>query len=166
MFRKIFYIFLILFINVTILRANEIVFINVDLLINNSNEGKIIIAKLNDLNKKNQLEYEKRQNEIKIIKTEIDNLKNILNQEELDKKIVNLNNAIKDFNEYSSKSKNEFEKIKNNELKIFFDKITPLLEKFMLDNSVKIILDKKNIFIADDQYDITPDIINIINKMN
>ena len=34
----------------------------------------------------------------------------------------------------------------------------------MTDNSISIVIDKKNIYIADKNFDITEDVINIINK--
>ena len=43
--------------------------------------------------------------------------------------------------------------------------INPVIEKFMSDNSISIIIDKKNIFIADKNYDITDNLIELINKI-
>jgi hypothetical protein len=42
--------------------------------------------------------------------------------------------------------------------------INPIIQKYMNDQSIDILLDKKNIFIAKDSYDITQKIINLINK--
>lgn len=50
----------IFFLDITIVFANEIVFINIDMLLNDSNQGKIIVSKLSDLNKKNEKEIKKK----------------------------------------------------------------------------------------------------------
>ena len=55
-------------------------------------------------------------------------------------------------------------KKKNEEIKIFFNKVDPILKKYMSQNSIKIVLDKKNVLIATDSLDITEDIYNLINK--
>ena len=43
-------------------------------------------------------------------------------------------------------------------------KINPIIEKYMQENSISIIHDKKNVFIANKNYDITENIIKFINK--
>ena len=53
--------------------------------------------------------------------------------------------------------------MKNDEIEKFFKKITPFIEEFMRKNSIKIILDKKNIFIANSNYDITNQIVEFLN---
>ena len=82
---------------------------------------------------------------------------------------MNLN--IKEFKEKLEK----YKKFKSDELEILKKKrnsqiitlikqINPVIEKYMSDNSISIIIDKKNIFIADKNYDITEDLIELINK--
>ena len=43
-------------------------------------------------------------------------------------------------------------------------KITPLIERYVKDNSISLVLNKNNIFIGDKKFDITNDIINIVDK--
>ena len=49
-------------------------------------------------------------------------------------------------------------------MKVFFKKINPILENYMKENSVSLILDKKNIFIGRQNIDITKSILDIMNK--
>lgn len=42
--------------------------------------------------------------------------------------------------------------------------MSPIIEKYMSSNSINIIMDKKNIFIATSKYDITDKIIDLLNK--
>ena len=46
----------------------------------------------------------------------------------------------------------------------FIKLINPLINKFMNNNSIDILIEKKNIFIAKSNYDITENILEIINK--
>ena len=52
---------------------------------------------------------------------------------------------------------------KNNELSKFLKLIDPIVRKYMKENSIDIIIDKKNIFMARAENDITKDILQIIN---
>ena len=46
----------------------------------------------------------------------------------------------------------------------FLNLINPIIEKYMNDNSIHILLDKKNVFIANKDYDITNNLIELINN--
>jgi len=144
--------------------SNDIVYIDLDQLFSDSTKGKKIISKLNDINKKNQEQLKIKENEIIILKEELDKQKNILNQEELNKKILNINNIAKEFSDLRQNIIRNYEKIKNDELKMFFNDISPLLQEYMSNKSIKIIFDKKNIFLANNDYDVTSEILKIIEK--
>ena len=144
--------------------SNDIVYIDLDQLFSDSTKGKKIISKLNDINKKNQEQLKIKENEIINLKEELDKQKNILNQEELNKKILNINNIAKEFSDLRQNIIRNYEKIKNDELKMFFNDISPLLQEYMSNKSIKIIFDKKNIFLANNDYDVTSEILEIIEK--
>ncbi len=116
------------------------------------------------LKKKNLENISKRESELKKKNEEIVKIKNILSKEELEKKIKVLKLEIKDFNNYKEKISIETNKFRNKEIESFFKKINPLIQKYMDENSIDIIIDKKNIFIARSEYDITQDILDLINK--
>ena len=42
--------------------------------------------------------------------------------------------------------------------------ITPIVKQYMEENKIGIVIDKKNIFIANSDQDITNDIIKLLNK--
>ncbi len=42
--------------------------------------------------------------------------------------------------------------------------INPIIEKYMSDNSISILLDKKNVFIASKDYEITYNLIELIDN--
>ena len=59
---------------------------------------------------------------------------------------------------------NEFNSYKKSELNKVFKIIAPNIKKYMEENSIKMILDTKNIFIADKSLDITEKVLNSINN--
>ena len=42
--------------------------------------------------------------------------------------------------------------------------INPIIEKYMTDNSIYMLIDKKNVFIANNNYDITKKLIELIDN--
>jgi Skp family chaperone for outer membrane proteins len=57
-----------------------------------------------------------------------------------------------------------YQKEKNTQLNDFFKKINPIIQNYMDDQSINMLLDKKNIYIGKSSSDITEDIIKLINE--
>ena len=151
--------------SVTYAFGNEkTVYLNVDLLVNNSIFGKKTLNILKELNDKNIKDLTFREEEIKKKDKEISKIKNIISNEEFEKKIINLKEEIKDYNVYKNQLATNLNDTRKKELKIFFEKINPIIQNYMNENSIDIIIDKKNIFIAKSEYDITNDILKLIDK--
>jgi outer membrane protein len=158
--------FFIFFFNFTTVNANEkIYYIDIDFILNNSKTGKIIIQKLESLNNLNIDALKKNENELKELENEINRVKNIISENELQNKVEKLREKISLFRSDKKKKTQEFKSIRDKELKIFFNNITPIVKKYMEDNSIAMIIEKKNIFIANSKYDITKDIIKILNNI-
>lgn len=160
------YIFIFFFlINLTNSHANDgVFFLDIDYIVNNSNSGKIIIKKLQDLNSKNNSILNKQGEEIKLLEDEIAKVKNVISEEELQKKVKNLKKNISLYRSNKKKILDDFNVLKKKELENFFEKITPFIEEFMNIKSIKIIFDKKNIFIANANYDITDELIKFLDE--
>jgi outer membrane protein len=164
---KLIFVIIYFLINFSNVHANEkIYFLDIDFILNNSKEGKTIIAKLTDINSQNIKELKIFENKLKSQENEISKVKNIISEKELNTKIDNLKKEINLYKLEKNKKVEEFKIFKDNELKIFFEKLSPLIEEFMKKNSIAIVLDKKNIFIADSKYDISKDIIEFLDQLN
>ena len=162
--KKILFIFFFLLLT-TKAQTNEIIaYLDIDYVFKNSNLGKKIISNLNEQNKKNLLDLKKKED--KLIKMEKDLIekKNFLSKVDYDNKLTDLRSNIKIFRTEKDKLVKAFEIKKNDEIKIFFKKVNPILEKFMIDNSIKIIIDKKNVLIAKEELDVTIKINTLINQ--
>ena len=55
-------------------------------------------------------------------------------------------------------------KKKKSEFDEFFKKITPIIENYVSEKNIDMVLDKKNIFVASKKKNITQEIINIIDS--
>ena len=67
---------------------------------------------------------------------------------------------IKNYNDEKNLMVQNLNDTKKKELKIFFDSISPIIKNYMKQNSIEIIFDKKNIFIGNNDLDITKILIN------
>ena len=163
-FKKIiFYFFLFLYIS-TAQSAEKIVYLDIDQVLNRTISGKKIIDNLENLRKENMKNIKNKQFDLKTKKEKIEKQKNVFSEEEFKSQILSLENEIRGFNEYSKKISIEFDKKKQKELDEFMKFISPIIENYIREKSITIVLNKKNIFIASKEFDITSEIINIIDK--
>ena len=164
-FKKIFFI-IIFFISIpiTTLSDDNVAFIDLDNIVKKSNLGIIIIKNLEAIDKKN-IEFLKK-NEIKLKDEEkkIKKKMNIISKEELDKELNLLKKKIKDLNSKKNEMVKFYNKEKNSQLDNFFKKINPIIQNYMDDESINVLIDKKYIYIGKSTSDITENIIKLINE--
>ena len=164
-FSKIFIInIFIIILTSAVFAENKVVYIDLDTVFKKTNSGKSILEPLNNLEKKNIEEFKSEEEKLKIEEKQILGSKNLIAKEELKKKINIFKKKIQTYNKSKSDTLDNFKKKKNNEISRFLDFINPLIKNYMKENSVTILIDKKNIYIADSNYDITAQIISIIDK--
>ena len=144
--------------------AEKTVFLDIDFVLNNSNFGKSIYSKLDELNKKNFDDLIKMEKELETKKNAIDASKNISTKENLEKEISLFNQDINKFKSKKDKILKNFEIKKKNEIDNFLTRVNPLIQEYMKDNSISIVLSKNQIFMGNVEMDITSDIIELVNK--
>jgi len=143
---------------------NNIVILDLNYLFNNSNKGKQIQNELNLVNKENVNILKTKEEEIKKKEIEIKNKQNLISESELNEKIKLYRENINNFNSLKNDLTLKFNENKDKLLNDFFTQVTPIIQDYMKKNSISIIIDKKNIFIAQSNYEITDDILELINK--
>ena len=144
--------------------ASSIAFVNLDNILQKSNLGIKTLNKLKERKKLEEKEVNDREKNIKILEEEIRNKQNIISQDEFNKELSKLKKSINEFQSYKKQVYNNFEKSKNDEIIIFFNKINPYIQDYLSKNSIDILFNNKNIVIGKDSLDITDKLINIINK--
>ena len=159
------YIVFVTFIStLSIAQANSnIVYIDIDFLIKNSNIGKASLDKLETLNKENIKKLNDKENELKKNETDLKNKQNIISADQFNKEVNLLKEKIKLFNSEKDKMVNDFNKIKVEEINNVMTKFNTVIQVYMDQNSIDVVLDKKNIFIGKVSSDITKIILKEIN---
>ena len=143
---------------------NKVFFIYLDLIIKKKNYGKKILNTINKINSENINNLKSRENEIRSIEEQIKKKQNIISQDELNKEISSLKKKIKIFNSDKDNMVNELKKTKQESINNFFKKVSPIIQSYMDENSINILLDRKNVFIGSVNSDITKEIIDRINN--
>ena len=158
-------IYLVLFLNFfnTLNAEQSVKFINIDLLVNKTKIGNQMLAKINSLDKENIKKLKSFEKQIKEKQEEIKIKKNVISEIEFEREVTNLNKKILDFNNQKKTMVEELTNIKNKELNLFFENIKPLVQNYMNENSVDMIINSKNIFMGNNKSDITNDLIEKIN---
>ena len=145
--------------------AEKTVFLDIDFVLNNSNYGKSIYSRLEELNKKNFNNLVKMEKDLEKKKKSIDVSKNISTKENFEQQISLFNQDVKNFRSEKSKILKNFELKKKNEIDNFLVKVNPIVQDYMKANSISIVLPKNQIFMGNVDMDITNDIIELINKI-
>jgi Skp family chaperone for outer membrane proteins len=147
------------------LSANEkTAFINIDYIIKNSNAGIKVLNKIDNLNKKNLDLLEKKNKSLKELESSIINKKNIISENEYNIEIQALKQKIQDFTKEKNQIVREFNAFKNNELEKILNLFKPIISDYMRRNSINILIDSKNVFMANNNSNITEIILKEINK--
>jgi outer membrane protein len=161
------FLFLIIILNTSnVFAQNNVYFLDIDYVLNNSNEGKNIIEELKKKNLININNLKEKEQELKILETDISKLKNIISENEFQNKVNTLKKKLTEYRKQKDEISKEFIKLKDKKLTAFLKKISPFIQEYMNKNSISVLLDKKNIFIADSKYDITDTVIKILNEQN
>ena len=151
------------FINTSISKEN-IAFVNVDYLIQNSNIGKKLLANINDKDKKNLDNLKKKNKILQDLESSIKKKKNVISDEAYNKEVIDFKKKFQEFSKEKNKIVKEFNVFKKKEIESIFKKINPIINNYMEENSVNLLFDSKNIFMGSKKLNLTEDILKKINN--
>ena len=164
-YKKLIITSILLLLNFSFVHSEEqIVYLDLDNIVANTKAGKLIINNLEKSKKSTLAKFEKKEKELKKIENDINKQKNILSEEELKKKLVEFRKEINIFQTDRQNVINQFNKKKVEEFNNFFKKITPIIQSYVSEKKIDIVLDRKNIFVASKKKDITQEIIKLIDS--
>tara|TARA_X000000950_G_scaffold286988_1_gene397581 strand:+ start:1040 stop:1555 length:516 start_codon:yes stop_codon:yes gene_type:complete len=162
--KKILTIFFILFFVPKSLYADSLYFIDFKYILNESNAGKkaqnFLKSKLeNGIKKLKDKELNIQEEEKKVIQQ-----KKIVSAEEYKKKVTGLRNKVSALQKERSTLLNDVSKLRLKAKNELLRNLNPILETYMKEKKIRIVLDKKSILLADENLNITKDIMKILNQ--
>ena len=158
-------IILIFFSFFVVSNANEnIRFVDINYIVNNSTSGKKLNQVIESKNKKIISELNNLGKKLKEKKDKIVKQKNILKKDELDKLIKDYEIEVKKFEEIIKKKRDNFNNFSINSKKKIIDLLNPLITNYLQKESIQLLLQKDKIIFGDDKLDITKEILKIFNE--
>tara|TARA_B110000444_G_C18524508_1_gene448184 strand:- start:139 stop:657 length:519 start_codon:yes stop_codon:yes gene_type:complete len=157
-------LFLFLSLNETVNAQNNIYFIDLNFILNNSSAGKKINDQIQSARKKLNSEFNNFKKTVEEKKTKLVNQKTILAREEYEKKVLSLENEITKFNLDISKKQDELLNIQKKSRIQFTEEIKVILKEYAEKNTIDLLVKKENILIGKSELDITKDIFKIFDN--
>ena len=144
--------------------SEKIVYLDVEKIMQQSIAGKSIIAQLK---KKREIlisNFKKKEKEIMDKEKKLIAQKNVLSKEEFESKIIELRKDISNYQKERNKTSNDIARSRVKASTNLINKLTPILEDYSKKNSIRIIVQKKNIVMGKKEDDITKDILELVNQ--
>ena len=162
---KIIYIVLFILLSFENVHANtNIKFIDIEFLIQNSVEGQKLIKELDKKKKDNLNLLKKKEDFLRSKEKELQKKKNIITKDEFNKEVSELRNDIDLFNKERNKINDEFNQDRLKKLSILIDEFNKVINNYIDNNSIDIVIDKKNLYMGKKSSDITSEILSKLNK--
>ena len=165
MFKNFLFIIFFSFLSISELKANDkISYVDMDYIITNTIAGKSLLENFKKEEKLKVEKFKTSDEDFKNKEKKILAKKNLITNEEINKELRSLQVEFQNYRKNKIKEIDELKAKRNRNILNFIKLINPIIEKYMNDNSIVILLDKKNIFIASKNYDITKNLITLIDK--
>ena len=162
--KKIIYILLFFSISVTSYSSEKIVYLDVEKIMQESIAGKAIIVKIKKKRETSISKFKKKEKEIVEKEKKLISQKNVLNEEEFKKKIQDLRADISKYQKERNSASNDIARTRIKASTNLIKKLTPILESYSKENSIRIIIQKKHIVMGSKEDDITKDILDLVNQ--
>tara|TARA_B100002052_G_scaffold47802_1_gene40764 strand:- start:1624 stop:2136 length:513 start_codon:yes stop_codon:yes gene_type:complete len=143
---------------------DKLAYIDINYILNNSIVGQSITKHIQNINKNKNKEFLLLESELKNKEKDIITKKNIIEKNEFEKKVTLLKDEINEYNNKKNKFNKEIEDKKIKYTKIVLKKLNLIVSKYVEENSIAMVLPKKNIIIAKKKLDITNEIMNLLNN--
>ena len=162
--KKIIYILLFFVISIPSYSSEKIVYLDVEKIMQESVAGKNIIAKIKKKRETSISMFKKKEKEIIEKEKKLISQKNVLSEEEFKKKIQDLRADISKYQKERNNASNDIARTRIKASTNLIKKLTPILESYSKENSIRIIIQKKHIVMGSKEDDITKEILNLVNQ--
>ena len=163
--KNFFFILIFLSLSINSLKAEDKVsYIDIDYILTNTIAGKKLLNELKNEEELKIKNYKLSDDNFKNEEKKILAKKNLISKEEIEKEMKILLNKFQKYKKDQTIEVDELKNKRNKNIVNFLNLINPIIEKYMSDNSIYMIIDKKNVFIANKNYDITNNLIELIDN--
>ena len=144
----------------------KIVYLDVDFILANSEKGKKILSNLEKKNKENVKILQLKEKTLKDEETQIIKQKNIISEVAYKEKVNNLKSKIDTFKKDKDELVKNFNQLRQQEIDKFIQLVNQILGEYVEKNTIDLVLNKKDILMGKNKYNITNEILELVNKYN
>ena len=162
--KKIIFIVLFYLISLPSYSNDKIVYLDVEKIMQESIAGKSVIAKIKKKREASISQFKKTEKDIFEKEKKLISQKNILSNEEFEKKLKDLRNDISNYQKDRNKALSDIRQSRVKASTNLIKKLAPILEAYSKEKSIRIIIQKKQIVMGNKEDDITKDILELVNK--
>ena len=144
--------------------TEEIFFVNLKKVLNESKAGSAAQKKLLKEFESQDKKFKNESNSLKNQETELISQKKSYSPEDYKKKVSALRKKNIDFQNRRRTASSNFVSKKNNARNELIKALNPILKKYMDENNIMMIVNEKNIILANSKKDLTNVIIELLNK--
>ena len=166
MFLKLLKILILLVITTPALSQQNIVYLDIDFLFANSIKGKNIQNELKNIDLKNIKILKEKEKELKSEENKILSQKNILSDKIYNEKVNDFKKKLDNFRAEKDKLIQVFDKTRKTKLDKFILEVNDIVEDYVENKSIDLVLNKKHILMGKNNYNITNEIMEILNTQN
>ena len=161
---KKFFIFIIIFFNIFILKAySQIAYIDINYILSESIVGKSLNSHLENLSSEYSEKYNRLQSQLVEKENKLLSQKNIIEKNEFDKKLRVLSDEIKKYRESKKIENDKINNVKIENTKKILKTLNPIITQYVENNEISLVFAKKNIIVGKKDLDITEKIIKLLN---
>tara|TARA_B100001123_G_scaffold437865_1_gene571460 strand:- start:320 stop:844 length:525 start_codon:yes stop_codon:yes gene_type:complete len=142
----------------------KIVVLDLTYVLNQSKAGKGAQDFLKKTFEDNQKKFSNMEKSLKKEESDLLAKKNILSKEEFEKKMNALRKKSMDYQTERRSSIDKIASLRSKARKTLLDELKPIIESYINDNDVSLVIDKKNILGGGNNYDVTNVIVEKLNK--
>ena len=161
---KFFLLSYLLFVCSNVFAEQNIAYLDVKKVLNLSKAGKGAQEYLKKTFESDKAKLKVREKALKDSESQLLEQKSALAKEDYTKKVNKLRKEVLQFQTDKRNSLQKVAKLRTDAREILLEKLDPILSKYLEENSISLLLDKKTIVLGSKDLDITEKIMSILNK--
>ena len=162
--KKIILFFFFIIFNNLAYAEDKIVYLDVNYLLTESEVGKYVNYNLKKISDENNKVFKNYEEELKSDEDKLLTQQNILKKEEFEKKISELRNKFKLYQDNKKSKNKELNLLRNNAGNVILKNINEIMTEYSKNNSISLVIQKQSIIIGKTELDVTNDILELLNK--
>jgi len=144
--------------------AGETYFLDFDKILNSSKAGSAAQGNLKLQFKNQTKKFKDLESSLRNEENEIISQNKLLSADEYKKKVTSLREKVADLRKKKQDSLIKIAKSRNKAKADLLKALNPIIQKYMEDNKIRLVIDKKSVLLGDVNLDITEQIITVLNK--